>query len=144
MRLSTTPDRRWMTHREDKRWYPTMRIFPKAEHMDWGSVFERMAAELTPMVPRRMRTLSAMVGIVPGELLDKIAIREIKAERIDDPSKAADRPGRAGCVGPGARSIDLRPRGDRGRDPRLRRPASSGRGSSSWRGRITRIMTRAR
>jgi len=33
MPLSTTPDWRWMTHREDNPWYPTMRIFRQSEHM---------------------------------------------------------------------------------------------------------------
>jgi hypothetical protein len=87
MPLSTTPDWRWMTHREDNPWYPTMRIFRQTEHMVWGPVFEQMAAELRAMVPMRVRTPSVMVGIAPGELLDKIAILEIKAERIDDPAK---------------------------------------------------------
>ena len=45
--------------------------------MAWGPVFERMA-----MVPMRVRTPSVMVGIAPVELLDKIAILEIKTERI--------------------------------------------------------------
>ncbi len=54
-----------------------MRIFRQIEHMAWGPVFERMA-----MVPMRVRTPSVMVGIAPVELLDKIAILEIKTERI--------------------------------------------------------------
>ena len=64
-----------------------MRIFRQGEHMVWGPVFEQMAAELRAMVPMRVRTPSVQVGIGPGELLDKIAILEIKAERIDDPAK---------------------------------------------------------
>jgi Family of unknown function (DUF6165) len=87
MPLSTTPDWRWMTHREDNPWYPTMRIFRKAEHMVWGPVFERMAAELRALVPTRVRTPQVSVKIAPGELLDKIGILEIKAERFDDPVK---------------------------------------------------------
>ncbi len=84
MPLSTTPDWRWMTHREDNPWYPTMRIFRQTEHMVWGPVFERMAAELRAMVPTRVRTPQVTVGISPGELLDKISILELKAERIGD------------------------------------------------------------
>ena len=87
MPLSTTPDWRWMTHRDDHPWYPTVRIFRQIEHMAWGPVFERMAAELAAMVPMRERTPLVMVGIPPGELLDKTAILAIKAERIADPAK---------------------------------------------------------
>jgi hypothetical protein len=89
MPLSTTPDWRWMTHREDNPWYPTMRIFRQAEHMVWAPVFERMAAELRALVPTRVRTPQVTVGIAPGELLDKITILEIKAERFDDPVKVS-------------------------------------------------------
>ena len=87
MALSTTHDWRWMTHREDNPWYPTMRVFRQDTHMVWGPVFERMAAELRVMVPARTRTPSVMVGIAPGELIDKITILEIKAERLTDPEK---------------------------------------------------------
>jgi tetratricopeptide (TPR) repeat protein/ADP-heptose:LPS heptosyltransferase len=87
MPLSTTPDWRWMAHREDNPWYPTMRIFRQADHMAWGPVFERMAAELRKLVPNRVRTPAVTVAIAPGELIDKITILEIKAGRIGDPDK---------------------------------------------------------
>jgi hypothetical protein len=87
MALSTTPDWRWMTHREDNPWYPTMRIFRQAQHMAWAPVFERMAAELRAWVPGRARTPSVTVRIAPGELIDEITILEIKAERITEPAK---------------------------------------------------------
>jgi hypothetical protein len=87
MPLSTTPDWRRMTHREDNPWYPMMRIFRQAEHMSWGPVLERMAAELAALVPSRVRTPSVTVGIAPGELIDKINILQIKAERIREPGK---------------------------------------------------------
>ena len=37
--------------------------------------------------PNRVRTSSVTVSISPGELLDKITILEIKAERISNPEK---------------------------------------------------------
>ncbi len=89
MPLSKTPDWRWMTHREDNPWYPTMRIFRQNVHMAWGPVFERMASELRAMVPGRVRTPSVTVAIAPGELIDKITILEIKAQRITGPEKLA-------------------------------------------------------
>jgi hypothetical protein len=84
MPVSTTPDWRWMTHREDNPWYPTMRIFRQSEHMAWGPVFARMASELAALVSGRVRTPVVTVGIAPGELLDKITILEITAQRITD------------------------------------------------------------
>ena len=87
MPLSTTPDWRWMTHREDNPWYPTMRIFRQVDHMVWAPVFERMAAELRGLVRGRVRTPSVTEAIAPGELLDKITILELKAERIGDQEK---------------------------------------------------------
>jgi hypothetical protein len=87
MTLSTTPDWRWMTHREDNPWYPSMRIFRQEQHMAWGPVFERMARELRAHVPGRVRTPWVTVGIAPGELIDKITILEIKADRIGEAEK---------------------------------------------------------
>jgi hypothetical protein len=87
MPLSTTPDWRWMTDREDNPWYPKMRIFRQQEHMAWGPDFQRMAAELRALVPSRVRTPSMTVSIAPGELIDKITILEIKNERITDAEK---------------------------------------------------------
>ncbi|WP_165073861.1 DUF6165 family protein [Paludisphaera rhizosphaerae] len=87
MALSTTPDWRWMTAREDTPWYPTMRIFRQTEHMAWGPVFDRIADELRSEVKRRARTRAIPVKIAPGELIDKITILEIKAERLADPDK---------------------------------------------------------
>jgi Flp pilus assembly protein TadD len=80
--LSVGPDWRWLLDREDSPWYPSMRLFRQAQPHDWDEVFERMAAELkgkrTP--PRN----AVAVEIAPGELIDKITILEIKAERLTD------------------------------------------------------------
>ena len=38
-------------------------------------------------MPARIRTLLVNVAIAPGELIDKITILEIKAQRIGDPAK---------------------------------------------------------
>ena len=87
MALSTTPDWRWMTGRADNPWYPSMQVFRQVEHMAWGPVFERMAADLAALAPSYARTKRVTVGIAPGELIDKITILRIKAERIADPAK---------------------------------------------------------
>ncbi len=38
---------RWMRHRDDSPWYPTMRLFRQDRLGDWGPVFRRMAEELS-------------------------------------------------------------------------------------------------
>ena len=40
------PDWRWMLHRSDSPWYPTMRLFRQATPGVWREVFEAMAKEL--------------------------------------------------------------------------------------------------
>jgi tetratricopeptide (TPR) repeat protein len=44
--LPFNPDWRWMLHREDSPWYPTMRLFRQPSFGDWGSVMARVADEL--------------------------------------------------------------------------------------------------
>ena len=45
--LSTSPDWRWLTEREDTPWYPNMRLFRQHSRGEWAPVFERIATELT-------------------------------------------------------------------------------------------------
>ncbi len=87
MAVSTTPDWRWLTIREDNPWYPTMRIFRQSEHMVWPPVFERIAAELRKLVPATPEVRAVNIEVAPGELIDKITILQIKSERIEDPAK---------------------------------------------------------
>jgi hypothetical protein len=87
MALSTTPDWRWMTNREDNPWYPTLRIFRQQTFMDWKPVFTRMAAELRQVVPATIPTRAVVIEAAPGELIDKITILEIKAKHIGDAAK---------------------------------------------------------
>jgi len=51
------PDFRWMLHRTDSPWYPTMRLFRQSAIGDWDGPLERLRAELTavgnrPVKPR--------------------------------------------------------------------------------------------
>ncbi len=101
--LSVGPDWRWLLGREDCPWYPSMRLFRQCRPHDWDEVFERMAAELRHRVGAASRAAPAgparlagpttpprnavAVEIAPGELLDKITILEIKAERLSDPAR---------------------------------------------------------
>jgi len=44
--LPYAPDWRWLLHREDSPWYPTMRLFRQTKPGDWESVIARVAHEL--------------------------------------------------------------------------------------------------
>lgn len=44
--LAHVPDWRWMQHRSDSPWYPTMRLFRQSEPGNWSSVMQAVVAEL--------------------------------------------------------------------------------------------------
>ena len=44
------PDWRWLLGRDDSPWYPTLRIFRQSETREYGSVIERVRAELSGLV----------------------------------------------------------------------------------------------
>jgi Family of unknown function (DUF6165) len=93
--LQRVPDWRWLMHREDSPWYPSMRLFRQAEKGDWESVFMRMAASIAADVTEKARQITgaprAMTAItIPaaiGELIDKITILEIKESHIGEAAK---------------------------------------------------------
>jgi tetratricopeptide (TPR) repeat protein len=87
MALSTAADWRWMTEREDNPWYPTMRLFRQEEFMVWAPVFKRLAKELRKLSPAASRTRAIPIDAAPGELIDKITILQIKADRFQDAEK---------------------------------------------------------
>ena len=54
--LPFSPDWRWLLDRADSPWYPTMRLFRQTERKQWGSVIDRVAADLRDFIdpqPRR-------------------------------------------------------------------------------------------
>jgi len=63
-----------------------MRLFRQSRPHDWDEVFERMAAELRRRLAPPPRSAVA-VEVAPGELIDKITILEIKAERLSEPAR---------------------------------------------------------
>ncbi len=78
---------RWLRDRDDSPWYPTMRLFRQKQRGDWSGVFAAMAARLaSPAADGGAGRLIALPGAV-GELIDKIAILEIKSRRISDGDK---------------------------------------------------------
>ncbi len=48
---SYAPDWRWMMHRDDCLWYPTLRLFRQTRIRHWSDVFTRMAHELSNLNP---------------------------------------------------------------------------------------------
>ena len=84
--LKSDAEWRWMTERPDSPWYPTMRLFRQSRRGAWVELFENMAQELESTIagcPARMIQTPCSIG----ELIDKITILRIKAERIADPAK---------------------------------------------------------
>ncbi len=88
--LKSDAEWRWLTERSDSPWYPTMRLFRQSQRGVWRDVFEAIAAELAQLSMRRgdPRVISTPCSL--GELIDKITILRIKAERIGEPQKLAN------------------------------------------------------
>ena len=81
---------RWLRERDDSPWYPTLRLFRQTQRGDWRDVFAAMAAELELRVASRGAARTIDIPGAAGELLDKIAILNIKQRRIDDPEKVVN------------------------------------------------------
>jgi hypothetical protein len=47
MALRIGADWRWMRHRTDSPWYPTMRLFRQVRWREWSDVFQQMAEALS-------------------------------------------------------------------------------------------------
>src|ERR1700730_7195406 len=85
--VQRVPHRTWMLDRADSPWYPSMRLFRQTRRDHWDSVFDDIAAELRRLVCERGTQPPAGPGnpLVPipwGDLIDKITILEVRAERL--------------------------------------------------------------
>jgi tetratricopeptide (TPR) repeat protein len=85
--LKSDAEWRWLTGRADSPWYPTMRLFRQSRRGVWRDVFEAMALELAPLAARRAAPAMISTPCSLGELIDKITILRIKAERIREEDK---------------------------------------------------------
>jgi ADP-heptose:LPS heptosyltransferase len=45
--LPRVPDWRWLTHREDSPWYPTVKLYRQERRDDWQGVITRLARDLS-------------------------------------------------------------------------------------------------
>ena len=94
--LPYAPDWRWMLDREDSPWYPTMRLFRQTRPGSWDDAMDRLEHALRGRAapPTHTRTgpsdMPILAPVSWGELLDKITILDIKAERIADADKLAN------------------------------------------------------
>ena len=50
--LRRQPEWRWMEHRSDSPWYPTMKLFRQTDPFAWGDVYAAMAREVAGMSKR--------------------------------------------------------------------------------------------
>jgi len=115
--LKQIPDWRWLMYRDDCPWYPTMRLFRQTQNGEWGDVVEAIAQAVTELfafrqspaaipsssepsiselpsfgAPSSKSSNTAQALAIPsgiGELIDKITILEIKAEKIRESGKLA-------------------------------------------------------
>ena len=88
--LKSDAEWRWLTERADSPWYPTMRVFRQTRRGVWSDVFEAMARELAQLAERRAAPRMISTPCSLGELIDKITILRIKAERIGEADKLAN------------------------------------------------------
>jgi hypothetical protein len=81
-------DWRWLFQRDDTAWYPTARLFRQRKPGDWEELLTRVANTAR----QRIESASAMpmTPVSVGELLDKLVILQIKAERIENPQQRAN------------------------------------------------------
>jgi tetratricopeptide (TPR) repeat protein len=88
--LKSDAEWRWLTGRADSPWYPTMRLFRQRRRGVWSDVLEAMAGELAQLAERRAIPRMVSTPGSLGELIDKITILRIKAERISQPEKLSN------------------------------------------------------
>jgi tetratricopeptide (TPR) repeat protein/GT2 family glycosyltransferase len=73
--IARSPDWRWMLHREDSPWYPTLRLFRQPHLGDWQSVVDRVAVELQ----RQIRPRAPEVKPVPDP---GVRVRPVRSRKV--------------------------------------------------------------
>jgi hypothetical protein len=81
-------DWRWLFKRDETAWYPTARLFRQRKPGDWQELLTRVADAVRPRAGAASATPMTPVSV--GELLDKLVILQIKAERIKNPQQRAN------------------------------------------------------
>lgn len=104
--LRRYPEWRWDEEGEGTPWHPSLRLFRQERDGDWGEVVQRVAGALAELAAAQVAKREAggvassadqaaeggivMAPLSPADLLDRITILEVKAERIGDPAKQAN------------------------------------------------------
>lgn len=83
-------DWRWLHKRDDNVWYPSVRLFRQKMPGEWNELLMRVAAEVRTRAEEKLAGQNPVAPVSVGELLDKIAILDIKRERIADADKRAN------------------------------------------------------
>jgi len=78
-------DWRWAARPDDTPWYPSVRLHRQSKSGDWDSALRSACAALNPPAAPTGRLVATPIGI--GELIDKLTILDIKAEKISDPER---------------------------------------------------------
>jgi len=78
-------DWRWAARPDDTPWYPSVRLHRQPGAGDWDSALRSACAALAPATAPTGRLVATPIGI--GELIDKLTILDIKAEKIGDPER---------------------------------------------------------
>jgi hypothetical protein len=81
-------DWRWAARPDDTPWYPSVRLHRQHRAGDWDSAVLSACAALAPPTAPARRMVATPIGV--GELIDKLTILDIKAEKIRDPERRAN------------------------------------------------------
>jgi tetratricopeptide (TPR) repeat protein len=60
--LAWSADYRWMLHRDDSPWYPSMRLYRQTRPECWEDVFDRMGAELQKLAAEKLAAAAPAAG----------------------------------------------------------------------------------
>ena len=82
-------DWRWLARESETIWYPSMRLWRREAEEPWDQTISRLAAHHGPtrVLPGPVLQPSAPTSV--GDLIDRLTILDLKAERIHDPDKRA-------------------------------------------------------
>ncbi len=89
--LKHVPEWRWLLERADHPWYPTARLFRQPCRGDWDGLFAAVAEALDrDLKGARAEAAPVLVPGSVGDLIDRLTILEIKAQKINDEAKLAN------------------------------------------------------
>lgn len=82
--LPSASDWRWLEHREDSPWYPTMRLFRQTRRGDWTGVFTRIGRELQ-LEAEAKRSMTSRSASAPPARRAAVQADELRAGACNPP-----------------------------------------------------------